>query len=127
MKKFILFFSILCLTGCSTVKDYFPSFWDSNQSKIVTDIQQSTRNFNCNGNIAEQAKALSLQVQWLQIYSETKDTRDVSKIISLMSSTVNELSTRSATGSVSPIYCELKKNIMTDEANMIGHMIQGRF
>lgn len=115
------------LAGCSSLKDYWPSRWDANQSKVVTDIQQTTRNFDCKGDIALQSKELALQVQWLDIYSQTKDTRDVSKVAGLMNDTVKELKDRSAKGPVSPVYCDIKKKLMVQQADMIGHMVQGRF
>lgn len=127
MKKIAIALVIVSLTGCSTIKDYFPSRWDSNQSRVVTDIQQTTRNFDCKGDIAQQAKVLSTQVEWLDIYSQTKDTRDISKITGNMNDTVKELRDRSSKGPVSPMYCEIKKKIMVQQADMIGHTVQGRF
>jgi len=127
MKRMIVITTIVALTGCSSLKDLWPSRWDPNQSKIVTDIQQTARNFDCNGDVFQQSRNLSLQVEWLDIYSKTKDTRDVAKITSLMTNTVKELNDRSSKGQVSVVYCDIKKKIMIQQANTIGHMIQGRF
>lgn len=127
MKKLLVIFAIVGLAGCSTIKDMWPSRWDVNQSKIVTDIQQSSRNFDCKADIAQQSKELARQVEWLDIYSKTKDTRDVAKITGLMSDTVKELADRSGKGAVSPLYCDLKKKILVQQADMIAHTIQGRF
>lgn len=101
--------------------------WDPNQSKAVTDVQQTSRNFDCKGDVAAQSKQLALQVEWLDIYSQTKDTRDVAKITGLMNDTVKELKERSNKGPVSPMYCEIKKKLMIQQADMIGHMVQRRF
>ena len=101
--------------------------WDPNQSKAVTDVQQTSRNFDCKGDIAVQSKQLATQVEWLDIYSQTKDTRDVAKITGLMNDTVKELRERSSKGPVSPMYCEIKKKLMIQQADMIGHMVQRRF
>lgn len=127
MKKIIVLLVLSSLFGCATIKDYWPSKWDVNQSKIATDIQQTSKNFDCKGDIALQAKELSKQVQWLDIYSHTKDTRDIAKITSSMNETVDELKDRSSKGPVSPLYCEIKKKIIIQQADMIGHAIQGRF
>jgi adenine specific DNA methylase Mod len=118
---------LIALTGCSSLKDYWPSRWDANQSKAVTDIQQTTRNFDCKGDIASQSKVLADQVQWLDIYSQSKDTRDIAKITSNMNDTVKELRERSSKGAVSPLYCDLKKKIIIQQADMIAHTVQGRF
>jgi outer membrane biogenesis lipoprotein LolB len=127
MKKLAVVTIIVLLTGCSTLKDYWPSRWDVNQSKAVTDLQQTTRNFDCKGDIAAQAKTLSLQVEWLDIYSQTKGTRDVVQITSIMKDTTKELQDRIAKGPVSPMYCDLKKKILIQQADIIGTTIQGRF
>lgn len=118
---------VVTTTGCSSLKDYIPSRWDVNQSRAVTDIQQTTRNFDCKGDIAFQSKLLSAQVEWLDIYSKTKDTRDIAKITSNMNDTVKELRERSSKGPVSPLYCDLKKKLMIQQADMIAHTVQGRF
>ena len=119
--------AVIALAGCSTIKDWIPSRWDVNQSKAVTDVQQSTRNFDCKGDIAQQSKQLAQQVEWLDIYSQTKDTRDIAKITGNMNDTVKELKDRSSKGPVSPSYCEIKKKLMMQQADMIAHTVQGRF
>jgi len=126
MKK-LLIVAVVVLAGCSSLKDYIPSRWDANQSRAVTDIQQYSRNFDCKGDVALQSKVLAAQVEWLDIYSSTKDTRDVAKITGLMNSTVKELAERSSKGPVSPMYCDIKKKILIQQADTIGHMVQGRF
>jgi len=127
MKHLAVVVTVVMLAGCSSLKDYWPSKWDANQSKIITDIQQTSRNFDCKGDIAQQSKVLAQQVEWLDIYSKTKDTRDVAKITSSMNSTVKELQDRSSKGPVSSVYCEIKKKIVIQQADMIGHAVQGRF
>ena len=127
MKKLAIAVTVVMLAGCSSLKDYIPSRWDANQSRAVTDIQQHSRNFDCKGDVALQSKVLAAQVEWLDIYSSTKDTRDVAKITGLMNSTVKELAERSSKGPVSPMYCDIKKKILIQQADTIGHMVQGRF
>lgn len=126
MKKVLLALSIVLLAGCSTIQDYIPVKWDVNQSKSVTDIQQATRTFDCKADIAQQSKALAQQVDWLTIYSQTKGTRDVISPVSHMNDTVKELVDRSSKGPVSPMYCEIKKKLMIQQADMVAHTVQGR-
>lgn len=127
MKKLILIMAVITLTGCSSLKELWPSRWDVNQSKVVTDIQQTTRNFNCKGDLVAQTKVLSEQVEWLDIYSQTKGTADVVKISTVMKETTKELQDRVAKGPVSPLYCDLKKKILIQQADIIATTIQGRF
>ncbi len=127
MKKVLLVLAFISLTGCSTIKEWIPVKWDANQSQAITSIQQTTRNFDCKADIAQQSKALSNQVEWFTIYSESKPTRDVVPLISKMNDTVKELQERSSKGPVSPLYCDLKKKILVQQADMIAHTVQGRF
>jgi len=126
MKKFLVVLALVSLSGCSSLKDYMPIKWDVNQSRAVTDIQQATRNFDCKADIAQQSKSLAGQVQWLIIYSETKGTRDVIGPVGHMNDTVKELVERSSKGPVSPVYCDIKKKVMVQQADMIAHTVQGR-
>ena len=127
MKKLILVIAVTTLAGCSSLKELWPSRWDVNQSKVVTDIQQTTRNFNCKGDLVAQTKVLSEQVEWLDIYSQTKGTADVVKITDVMKDTTRDLQTRVSKGPVSPLYCDLKKKILIQQADIIATTIQGRF
>lgn len=128
MKKLIAVITLVVLTtGCSTIKDWIPVKWDANQSQSITTIQQTTRNFDCKGDIASQSKSLYQQIEWFKIYSESKPTRDVIQPVGHMQDTVKELVDRSAKGPVSPLYCDLKKKLMIQQADMVAHTVQGRF
>ena len=127
MKKLAIAVCVVLLAGCSSIKDWIPVRWDVNQSQAITTIQQTTRNFDCKGDIAQQSKALAQQIQWFTIYSESKPTRDVIGPIGHMNDTVKELVDRSSKGSVSAVYCEIKKKIMIQQADMVAHTVQGRF
>lgn len=127
MKKLLVMFALIGLAGCSTVKEWIPVRWDSNQSQAITSIQQTTRNFDCKGDIAQQSKSLAQQIDWFAIYAESKPTRDIIGPIGHMNDTVKELVDRSSKGTVSPLYCDLKKKILIQQADMVAHTVQGRF
>jgi uncharacterized protein YceK len=127
MKNLIVVLAFVGLTGCSTVKEWIPVKWDANQSASITTIQQTTRNIDCKGDIAQQSKQLAQQVEWFKIYAEAKPTRDVISPIGHMQDTVKELVDRSSKGPVSPMYCEIKKKLIIQQADMIAHTVQGRF
>lgn len=126
MRSLIVALSLVVLTGCSTIKDYIPVKWDSNQSQVITSIQMVSRNFDCKGDILSQSKNLHYQVEWLKLYSESKPTRDIIEPIKLMNDSVKELVDRSSKGPVSPVYCEIKKKIVVKQADIVAHTIHGR-
>ena len=67
MKKLLVILVIAGLSGCSTIKDWIPVRWDSNHSNSITTIQQTTRNFDCKGDIAQQSKELEQKIEWFDI------------------------------------------------------------
>ena len=127
MKSIYATAMLVMLTGCGSVSQWIPVRWDANQSQAITTIQQSTRRFDCTGDVAVQSQSLARELEWFSIYAENKPTRDVIEPVKLMAKTVNELVERSAKGKVSPVYCDIKRKIMIDQANMIAHTVQGRF
>lgn len=127
MKKVLLALAVVGLTGCSTIKDWIPVRWDANHSSSITTIQQTTRNFDCKGDIAQQSKDLAQKVEWFEIYAKSKPTRDVIIPVEKMHSSVKEIVERSGKGPVSPTYCEIKKKILIQQADMLAHTVQGRF
>ena len=124
-KKTYLLLAALVLSGCSDLS--IPSRWDYNQSMSITNIQQFTRHLDCAEPLAVQVNVIQNQIEWFQIYSETKGTRDVQKLMSTLSDTTNELATRASKGDVSTVYCNMKKKILIEQANIVGEAIQWRF
>lgn len=127
MKKLILILAVVGLTGCSTILEYIPSRWDVNQAKVVTDLQQQTRHFDCKGDQVPQLAALQRNIEWFDLYAKTKPTRDVAKLTTPMTRTVKEFQDRVAKGPVSPIYCEIKRKLFIQQADIISGTVQGRF
>jgi len=127
MKKLLVIFAVLSLSGCSTLQQWIPVRWDSNQSQSITTIQQTTRNFDCKADIAQQAKDLAQKVEWFEIYAKSKPTRDVIVPVGKMNDSVKELVDRTSKGPVSPTYCEIKKKILIQQADMLAHTVQARF
>ena len=127
MKRLLLVLAFLSLTGCSTIMEYIPSSWDVNQAKVITDIQQQSRNFDCKADLAPQIKRLSQDVEWFDIYSKTKPTRDIAKLTGTITTTVKEFQERVAKGPVSPLYCDLKMKVIRQQADILAGSVQGRF
>lgn len=127
MKKIIIILALISLTGCASVMDMIPSRWDVNQSKVITDIQLQVRHFDCKADLAPQVNKLAQDVEWFDIYSKTKPTRDITKLTGTITDTVKELQDRVAKGPVSPMYCDLKKKIIQQQADILARSVQGRF
>jgi PBP1b-binding outer membrane lipoprotein LpoB len=127
MKKLIAMLALVALTGCSTIMEYIPSSWDVNQARSITDIQQQVRNFDCKADLAPQVNRLARDIEWFDIYAKTKPTRDIAKLTGTITDTVKELQDRVAKGPVSPLYCDLKKKIIQQQADILAKSVQGRF
>ena len=127
MKQLAAVLLVVTLTGCAGLIEKFPSRWDANQAKVVTDIQQGAKRFDCKGDQLAQLTALDKEIEWFDIYAKTKPTRDVAKLTKTMADTVNEFKDRAGKGPVSPLYCELKKKIIIQQSEIIAGAVQGRF
>ena len=127
MKKILVVLAFLSLTGCASIMEMIPSGWDVNQAKVITDIQQQVRHFDCKADLAPQVNRLALDVEWFDIYAKTKPTRDIAKLTGTITDTVKELQERVNKGPVSPLYCDLKKKIIQQQADILAKSVQGRF
>jgi hypothetical protein len=127
MKKVLLVLAFISLTGCSTIGELFPSRWDPNQAKSITDIQQSTRQLDCKTDVGVALGHIETNVQWFQLYADSKGTKDVAKLSQTLSTTLEEFQVRRKQGPVSPVYCELKKKLIIQQADILAKSVQGRF
>jgi hypothetical protein len=127
MKKLIVACAFFALTGCASIMEMIPSGWDVNQAKVITDIQLQVRHFDCKADLAPQVNKLAQDVEWFDIYAKTKPTRDIAKLTGTITDTVKELQERVANGPVSPLYCDLKKKIIQQQADILAKSVQGRF
>jgi hypothetical protein len=127
MKKLLVVLAVVVLAGCGSLKEYIPSRWDVNQAKVVTDLRQQTINFDCKGDLKSQLKAIESTAQWYRLYSEGKGTNDVVKMGDTLATTAKEFDERLDKGSVSPVYCDLKKKLMIQQADIMARAVQGRF
>lgn len=123
----------LSLAGCAATDkliSYIPSFWDDNQSAKIIDIRQSIEKISCEpGTQAEDAANVLKEIQWLELYSESKGRRqqDVLRIVAPMKETVTDWSKRSAEKEGSKTYCELKKKTLKLQASRAAEAVLGRF
>ena len=127
MKRLLGVLAFIGLTGCAGMMEMIPSSWDVNQARVITDIQLQVRHFDCKADFAPQVNKLAQDVEWFDIYAKTKPTRDIAKLTGTITETVKELQDRVKAGPVSPMYCDLKKKIIQQQADILAKSVQGRF
>ena len=128
MKKIIAVFGLLTLSACNSidVSTVVPSFWDDNQSRSIINTYQMAVNIDCKEVQSVQAQAIVRELQWFQLYSESKGflQKDVIRLIEPMQTTAKEWADRETP---SEGYCKIKKNIMVTQAKAAASAVLGRF
>lgn len=129
MKLIVLAVLSLSLTGCATVKDWIPSFWDDNQSAKIVDVRHKVENLDCTKEQLPQVSSIRSDLQWFQLYSESKGWRqaDVLRVIKPMQETVEDMYKRAQGDQGSKTYCELKKKVMQQQSKRAAEAVLGRF
>lgn len=131
MKKLLAVSLIsLSLTGCASIVEMIPSFWDDNQSAKIIDIRQTVQGITCEaGTQLDDAEMLLYEIQWFKLYSESKGSRqkDVLRIVAPMEETASDWAKRSREKEGSKTYCEIKKKILVKQSSRAAEAILGRF
>lgn len=129
MKKLILILAVSLLAGCSTVKEWIPSFNDTNQSYAIINVRFAVERLDCTQPQNLQVARIRDSLEWFELYSESKGWRqaDVRRVIAPMRETVEDMWTRTLVKDGSKTYCELKKSIMKEQAAQASRVILGRF
>jgi hypothetical protein len=128
MRSILAALTLLSLTACNSVdvSTVVPSFWDDNQSRSIINSYQLATNFDCAQPQAAQAQRIVLELQWFQLYSESKGMlqKDVIKLIEPMQTTSKEWADRE---NPSEGYCKIKKQIIITQARAASSAVLGRF
>ena len=129
MNKLLIIFALSLLSGCSTVKEWVPSFNDTNQSAAIIDVRLSVARLNCAEPQLVQVARIRDHIEWFELYSESKGWRqqDVRRVIAPMKATVEDMYQRVAVKDGSKVYCEMKKTVMQEQAARAATVILGRF
>lgn len=130
MKRYFLIpFFALTLSGCSTVQNWIPSFWDDNQSAKIVDVRLKAERLDCEKEHLPQISAIRDDIQWFKLYSESKGflQKDVIRLTAPMQETVEDFYKRSKETQGSKIYCEMKKKILVDQSRKAASAILGRW
>ena len=129
MNKLLIIFALSLLSGCSTVKEWVPSFNDPNQSAAIIDVRLSVARLNCAEPQLVQVARIRDHIEWFELYSESKGWRqqDVRRVIAPMKATVEDMYTRVSVKDGSKVYCEMKKTVLQEQAARAATVILGRF
>jgi hypothetical protein len=129
MKNIIAALALVALSGCSTVASWIPSFNDTNQSAKIIDIRSDVESIDCSQPQLAQALKLQRDLQWFHLYSESSGFRhnDVLRLIAPMEEATKDWVDRAAKEQPSKIYCDIKKNILREQAKSAAKAVIGRF
>ena len=126
MSKLYAVCLVILLSGCATVQNWIPSFWDDNQSAYITDARLSVERINCTEPQTVQVQRLREDLRRFELYSQAKGSlqKDVIRVIEPMQSTAKEWAER---GEGSKTYCEIKKRVLAQQGERAAKVILGRW
>jgi hypothetical protein len=129
MKRILLIACVVVLSGCSTVQNWIPSFWDDNQSAKITDVRLTVDRIDCSKDQLAQAIQLRDQLRWFELYSTSKGAlqRDVVQLVKPIQDTTEDWYKRSLDGQGSVGYCNIKKKILEQQTARAAKGILGRW
>lgn len=127
MQKLFLALAVVLLSGCTTIQNWIPSFWDDNQAAKITDVRVKILNIRCDQDQLTQSQAIMLDLQWFDVYSTSKGftQRDVIRVIEPIKETTADWIKRGNDGSKT--YCELKKRVLTQQSERAARAVMGRW
>lgn len=122
----VLILSVLLLSGCATVQEWIPSFWDPNQSARIVDIRLDVMGIDCSQPQMAQLKPLQRDLLWFKEYSTSKGMTqgDVLRVVAPIDVIVTEWAER---GEASKGYCTIKKKLLLEQTERASKVIQGRW
>ena len=126
MKTLATMVLALTLTGCATVTNWVPSFWDDNQSHYIIETRMAVERIDCSQPQALQVQRVRDSLRQFELYSQAKGTlqKDVLRIIEPMQASTKEWADR---GEGSKTYCEIKKKLLTQQGERASRVILGRW
>jgi hypothetical protein len=131
MKKLLAILSFALLSGCAGLTGLIPSFWDDNQSHRIVSVRLDIERLDCKAAQKPQVIKIRDDLAWFRLYSESKGGRqaDVIALTAPMTDTVEDWYKRVSLESHkdNPIYCELKKKVLTEQSTRAAKAVLGRF
>jgi hypothetical protein len=128
MRIITSFILVLALTGCAGISSVVPSFWDDNQSARIVDVRLAVARVDC-VNALPGVTRVRDDIEWFRLYSVSKGAlqKDVLAVIQPMQATAEDWYQRTAQGTASKVYCELKKSVMQQQSARAASAVLGRW
>jgi len=117
--KVLILTSALLIGGCSMI----PSMWDDNESYAVAKIRHSIDAMDCSGNYLPQAKVVVSDIRFLELYSSSKGSNDLLKMVVPMKKTAVGLVEKEE----NKVFCTLKKKQLVTQSAVIADAAMERF
>ena len=121
----------MALSGCAGIAGLIPSFWDDNQSNRIINVRLDVERIDCKAQQKPQVERLRDDLEWFRLYSDSKGKRqaDVLALTEPMQATVEDWYKRVSTEGHkdNPIYCDLKKRVLTEQSARAAKAVLGRF
>lgn len=129
MKNLLIILAVSLITGCSTVREWIPSFWDDNQSAMIVEARLDIDSIDCSKDQHSQVSQISRDLRRFELYSQSKGSlqQDVLKLIQPIQLTVSDWSKRVNEGSASQGYCLIKKRILQQQIDRASSAVLGRW
>ena len=131
MNKISAIILAFMLSGCAGLTGLIPSFWDDNQSAKIISVRLDIERLDCKAAHKPQVIKIRDDLEWFRLYSESKGGRqaDVLALTKPMSETVEDWYKRVNTEGHkdNPIYCDLKKRVLTEQSTRAAKAVLGRF
>ncbi len=131
MKTLLAILSFTVLSGCAGIQGLIPSFWDDNQSNRIITVRLDIERIDCKAQQKPQVAKIRDDLEWFRLYSDSKGRRqaDVLALTEPMAATVEDWYKRVSTEGHkdNPIYCDLKKRVLTEQSARAAKAVLGRF
>lgn len=117
MKLLILPIAIL-VSSCSLLDT---SFYDDNESMLAVEVRHEVQNLTCD---PVYSLGVAQSVDKLYLYTESKKSKDVHKLVTLMKETSDGLHEKENS---SKAYCNIKKQLLEKQSKDIANAIMRRY
>ena len=69
--RFMILLCAVLISGCSTMTNWIPSFWDDNQSAKIIDVRLKVDRLDCKTDQLSQITVIRDDLRWFQLYSHS--------------------------------------------------------
>ena len=122
MKKLILAFALVSLTGCSTIQSVFMAPYDGNEYGLITKVRTISQIRSCDASSVRDLYSTTLELKNFSQYLPSNEK--TAKMNSELYTMVEELYKKQQP--ISPVYCDLKLKTIETTSETIQSVIGKR-